>query len=405
MSVIPQSLQRDKALHYHATLDPDFIAELPLPKNRKARLAAASILTDARTEADGWDRDTSYSRSNDWWSRERRYIGAYTRTNVISAVDRFIKDGLLEGETAPAKKGGTGRQSVFRAARKLLEIPAPTPDFTPTELVVLRDRNKDQIDYRDTDLTHSIRHQLQSQNEAVTAADITLDTPDAIHRGCYAEFERDGGKTTVNFARCEVCRIFNNGSFSEGGRCAGGWWMYVPSEYRAAILIGGMATGEVDYEANHAHLAYSLAGKTLDGNPYDLPGWDRKDAKTAFFIILNAGAGKGRGGYRSAVLAVAKDMFEGDRKKAAALVDALKLRHAPIADLFHTGVGLKLQNTDSRIMDRVLAGCRKRGIVALPVHDSAIVQAGHLDCLCEEMEAAAEAEIHRAIPLKIKVDS
>ena len=39
-----------------------------------------------------------------------------------------------------------------------------------------------------------------------------------------------------------VRRIFNNGSFEEGGRFYGGWWERVPSRYRPQITIDGMPT-------------------------------------------------------------------------------------------------------------------------------------------------------------------
>ena len=62
-------------------------------------------------------------------------------------------------------------------------------------------------------------------------------------------------------------------------------------------------------------------------------------------------------------------------------------KHAPIADAFASGAGLRLQRLDSDIALSIITRLRKMGIAALPVHDSFIVpkeEEGVLRWLMEE---------------------
>ena len=64
-----------------------------------------------------------------------------------------------------------------------------------------------------------------------------------------------------------VRRIFNNGSFEEGGRFYGGWWERIPSRCRPHITIVGMPTVEMDYSAIQPRLLLSERKVEPDGDP------------------------------------------------------------------------------------------------------------------------------------------
>ena len=72
-----------------------------------------------------------------------------------------------------------------------------------------------------------------------------------------------------------VRRIFNNNSFSDGGRFYGGWWQRIDRKFRKEIRLNNSPTVEIDYSALHIILAYSEAGidywQTTSKDPYDLP--------------------------------------------------------------------------------------------------------------------------------------
>ena len=79
-------------------------------------------------------------------------------------------------------------------------------------------------------------------------------------------------------------------------------------------------------------------------------------------------------------------------RAAAALIEALKAMHRPIAHAFHSDAGARLMTIDSDIASCVMTDLLNKGIVALPVHDSFLVPASQRSRLEEAMLKAA----HRA---------
>ena len=77
------------------------------------------------------------------------------------------------------------------------------------------------------------------------------------------------------------------------------------------------------------------------------------------------------------------------RERAAALTRDLKSRHAAVARSFHTGIGLELQRVDGDMAESVQISLLGKGIECLPIHDSFIVAAKHVDHLREAMVKAA----------------
>ena len=182
-------------------------------------------------------------------------------------------------------------------------------------------------------------------------------------------------------AMTTLYRVFNGCSWKLGGRFYGGWWQQARSADRKLLQIDGEPVVEHDYSQLHPRLIYARAEKRLNGDAYTLPGWDRSVAKRAFNILINAP------NYQAALGAVAAEC-NGDRHRAAGLIQDLRDRHAPIATHFHTGVGLELQNQDAEMARGIMARLSRQGIGTLPVHDSFIVKRRHEAALLEAMEAA-----------------
>ncbi|MCW8799639.1 MAG: hypothetical protein OQK71_01810 [Desulfobacter sp.] len=59
------------------------------------------------------------------------------------------------------------------------------------------------------------------------------------------------------------------------------------------------------------------------------------------------------------------------------MMEDFKARHTPIQEFLFSGAGIDLQNTDSRIMEKIMMRLHENGIMAMPIHDSAIVEKEH----------------------------
>lgn len=65
----------------------------------------------------------------------------------------------------------------------------------------------------------------------------------------------------------------------------------------------------------------------------------------------------------------------------------IEQKHESIIDAFGTGAGLRLQRRDSDLALDIITNMRKRGITALPVHDSFIAPKSNEIALRAEMKA------------------
>jgi hypothetical protein len=276
---------------------------------------------------------------------------------------------------APAGKP-TGRQSSFQPAPDLASLELPAVRYHPGELVRLKDVDGHLIGYRDTERTIGARRHLEELNEAIDGMALELVHPAAEFDGPVLRCGRHVAYPLMH----SLYRVFN-GSWKWGGRLYGGWWQQLSKELRACLAIDGELPVELDFAQLHAQLVYSLAEQPLVGDAYTLAGWDRKTAKIAFNVLLNAST------YFQAVAAIAANAFDGDRTRAAELVEAIRQRHAAIAKHFHTGIGLRLQCIDAEMARRVTKALLDKGIVSLPIHDSFIVQRKHEGSLAEIMVA------------------
>jgi len=82
-----------------------------------------------------------------------------------------------------------------------------------------------------------------------------------------------------------------------------------------------------------------------------------------------------------------KDGFPDGIKNATALLRVLQAQHPEIEKYFYSGIGLSLQNTDSKIMHQVIIRLlTEHDVVALPIHDSVIVKGKYKDLLKGIME-------------------
>ncbi|WP_338531274.1 hypothetical protein [Nitratireductor thuwali] len=183
------------------------------------------------------------------------------------------------------------------------------------------------------------------------------------------------------FFRRKLYRVFNNGTFENGGRFYGGWWQGIPGRYRKFLTINGYTTAELDYSNMQIAMLYAREGRQLEGDAYAVEGVPQEYRgllKKTLFKIINA-----RGHIRAPLVASRPPGWDW-----RTLLEALEQRHQPIAAYFRSGIGIQLQRLDSDIAERVMIRMRADGNLALPVHDSFIVMDGQQDALREAMSGA-----------------
>ena len=91
----------------------------------------------------------------------------------------------------------------------------------------------------------------------------SVDKPARIELPEGKKRRRSNRRVFVNITHHDkfVRRIFNNKSFSDGGRFYGGWWQRIDSNFRKDIRMNNSPTVEIDYSALHVILAYSEASE------------------------------------------------------------------------------------------------------------------------------------------------
>lgn len=177
------------------------------------------------------------------------------------------------------------------------------------------------------------------------------------------------------FIRCNCQRIFS-GNMQNGGRFYGTVVQQLPKEIRSKITINGHPVSELDYKALHPSLLYSSIGIQPPADIYVFENSEDKQArglmKLVALIAFNA-ADK-----REAFNAIRLEYREKHDVMLTndVIQDGVDLffDHNPdLGQFYLKGVGAKLQYQDSQIMDKILSQLMKKGIPAIPVHDSVMV--------------------------------
>lgn len=232
----------------------------------------------------------------------------------------------------------------------------------PIELRYSKDdrrKHGTRMEYDDTELTRTYRHQMDQINSWLGKADLFVNLPS------YATPKHDP-------AQRKLKRYFTQGdlSFASGGRLYGGFWQTMSKADRfETLLIDDEDCVELDYGQMGLRIAYGSVG--IDPGPddlYNLPGLevDRDGVKK----VINA------------MLAADKrltQMPQGTRKhfpktlKFVAIRDAIEERHRDIQHLFYVGHVHAIMFAESQLMVHLLLRLKDAGITALPIHDALLV--------------------------------
>lgn len=298
-------------------------------------------------------------------------LGLVWATKGFRYNDRFHGPSTICATPALAKHlplGRTERAAIARDPRH--------------EVLILKARKSGDgvaglIDYTDTADTNLLRRQVRRLNARLESAPLSvLATIDAHGR-------------PIDETRRTVTRVFNNGSWSEGGRLGNGpFWADMSRADRFRLIrIGGECIVAADYSQLLPRLAYAAADE-------DQPNGDLYDVR---------GDGLWRDGWKQLVSAELFSKPPGLRNwpqdcrwkfgpnppKLAEAISAIKTKHAPIAHLFGTGIGYRLLKTESDMLLWVLESLHRQCIEGLPVHDAVLVARQHCEAARSAMQAAA----------------
>lgn len=318
-----------------------------------------------------------------------RYSNPVYGEHFLSSTDVMASLGVL-------RKVSTGYRYSDKAKAPSLVLPTermaeflPVPGFSVNwlkrldepEVLILKtgkDANdqSEPIDYKDSRRTNLLRGQIRRLNRRLGDANIEI-----TEAGKALQLGTDGGLIVLH--KRSLRRIFNNRSWQDGGRLAGGFWMSMPRAERfERIRLDGERIADVDYRQLFPRLAYVRAqAEQPDDDIYDVAG--DKTGRDGWKVLLNAMLfADGRlGNWPKG----AREHFpEGTKLRDA--IEMLERKHAPIARLFGTGLGFQLMKAESDILIRVISHLFEQRIPALPLHDAVLVARSHAKIAQEAMQ-------------------
>lgn len=267
-------------------------------------------------------------------------------------------------------------------------------------LIILRDENGDKLEFEDTPETIQMRENLKTINKNLDRHAVLLYVWDEDLKLLNEYLAQDSERKPIDFTKKRLRRIFNKGSFQQGGRFYGGWWQEVLRECRKYIRINGKHVVECDYSGLHINMLYGMDKLPMpEGDVYYLEGYSnddvfRKFVKRMLLVMVNA---SDRESVRKALheevhkkkkLKLPEEIKSTRGEDLFPLMDAFEQKHKPLKKYFCTGKGIDLQYLDSKMAEEVMLHFSKTGFAILPLHDSFIIHHGCEGTLNESMKKA-----------------
>ena len=368
------------------------------------------------------DMAVGYSRNKTWYSTSLLNMEVGLRYDaMVRVVDSLARDcGYLELKKGYwDKKSKKGHSARMRATPKLMGLLCATHGVDLQDvrrkrigdIIIQKDKDKKSIGFDDTSDVIRMRGNLEIINAMINSKFIGLavfdETIEEINGELASKLDEDGEyRKVLDFTRRSLTRIFNNSSFQEGGRFYNGWWQEIPNRFRKFIRIDDMGVEEVDFSGLHINMLYLEEGLSLPVEDVymlkGIPDESRTMLKIALQIILNSPTKNTATRKIKHEYPESSDPELFSKFSHSKIIKAFRKKHYQIEKYFYKGHGVKLQFIDSEIAEDILLCLAAKGIVALPVHDSFLVQRIHLKELIETMK---EATLRRYLQiLKVKKD-
>jgi hypothetical protein len=327
------------------------------------------------------DKKIFYSRStaNNKTKDEKYNPKKISNRLLIRAVDILAKEGYIVNTIAERQygKGSKGIPSSFIATPLLYEVfdvnknteHSISTVVEDVQRVVLKDKEKRMVGYRENDLTRYSRDCLRYYNSYISTKTIEYIDND----GC------------VNKAHCCLTRIFNK-EIGNTGRLYHSELQNIHQHYRQSALIDGMKTLEIDFSSLHLQMLIDMYFKrdVVEGlgDLYLLPlteeeksdDINRAAVKQAFNTMLNCTS--------KASASAAVQQYLNKRKVKSYITNGWELVNRieeaysflPLNVILWQTIPMSyvLQRKDSDIaMDLICCGA-EQDIPVLPIHDSFI---------------------------------
>jgi hypothetical protein len=366
----------------------------------------------------------AYSRhKNDYGKGSRNEATILSYSHVVNSIDFLISNQYAEGTKGQnyqdEKLKYKNRLARMRATEKLIHlfkekkvVPRMMKRDKDEPLLILRDKKKKQIDYVETEETRQMTENLKVINKALEKWAVLLYVTDAELEKLNERMKKNpdpGKRGPIDFTNKRLRRIFNNSRWDHGGRFFGGWWQNIPREYRKYIRLDDKHVVECDYSGLHINMLYAMEKLPMPkGDVYHLKGYSndetfRKFVKQMLLIMVNSKMSKkghrwetARKAIQSAVsltkeLELPSEIPSTKGQDIFPVMDAFERKHEKIQRYLCTGIGIDLQNLDSKMAEKVMLTFSKgQGMqyAILPLHDSFVIHHGWESFLKKTMQKA-----------------
>ena len=330
-------------------------------------------------------------------SRDKKY---YDNQFEDYGIMMYILDDLINKEYINQKLGFKGeiknKRTRIWSREKLIELfdlnnikASDVKNRESFNEVVIRDEDKNPIEYEETEFIKSLRYEIGQIN---------------------LEYAKHSIKMLDDFIFPRIQAIYSRSSIKCGGRLydkpqRGINYQTASKEARKTITIDGSKTVEVDYSGLHINMLYALEHiqYPLDKSPYSF--WvdvqldqspnnleiAKKQAKKAMFTLMNAKS------IKDALWVLRDEDYTVDWDN---LIDLMLKEHQAIKKYIGSDMGITLQNLDSKMMIDIIEDLHAKGIVCLGIHDSVIIQEEHKEEAIKTMQRIYQEHLGYMINIK-----